>query len=369
MKAFSLVALVAGAWLASVASAGRGADADKDELQGVWVATSMEINGKPAPAKEVERTRFTFKGEKLLVRHAKDDGQEEEGTFKADRNQSPKQLDITVKKKTLAGIYEVKGDELKVCYENGGNAKNRPTKFATNKEEELVLIVFKRLPVQGQDNEAEKLFRDMHKKLAAADAIRFSVSTEIKTGNKDRDSSFKGSVLLAKGNKAQLKWAGATWTGELVSNGEQAYLTLGGRETTVATPKHLNGVLIFFVSRTGVLLTLQAMQSFLRGLGDTRPEDLFKGADRDRAAVWDFKLAPAEKFEGREVKVVNFRYGPRNDPGMPISISIDAKTLLPLKLVIDYRQGGVPLRGIITETYSEFTLEPKIDAKAFVLPK
>jgi outer membrane lipoprotein-sorting protein len=227
------------------------------------------------------------------------------------------------------------------------------------------------LPVQAQDNEAEKLFRDMRKKLGAADAIRFSVSTEIKTANKDGDSSFKGSVLLAKGNKAQLKGTMLrTWKGELVSNGEQAYLTLGERETTVATPKHLNGVLIFFVSRTGVLLTFQAMQSLLRGLGDTRPEDLFKGADRDRAAVWDFKLAPAEKIEGREVKVVNFRYGSKDAPGMPISISIDAKTLLPLKLVIDNRKGGGAFAGaIITETYSEFTLEPKIDAEAFVLPK
>jgi outer membrane lipoprotein-sorting protein len=226
------------------------------------------------------------------------------------------------------------------------------------------------LPVQAQDNEAEKLFRDMHKKLGAADAIRFSVRTEVKTGNKDRDSSFKGSVLLAKGNKARLKIEGRPWKGELVSNSEQSYLTLGGRETTVATPKHLNGVLIFFVSRTGVLWTFQAMQSYLRGLGDTRPEDLFKGADRDRAAVWDFKLAPAEKFEGREVKVVYFRYGPRDDPGVPMSISIDAKTLLPLKLVIDNRKGGGAFAGaIITETYSEFTLEPKIDAKAFVLPE
>ena len=144
MKVFPLVALVAGAWLASAAGTGRGAEADKDELQGVWVPTSMEINGQPASAKEVERTRFTFKGEKLLFRHSKDEGKEEEGTFKADSKKSPKQLDITIKNKTLHGIYEVKGDELKVCYETGEKPENRPTKFATNKEEELVLIVFKR---------------------------------------------------------------------------------------------------------------------------------------------------------------------------------------------------------------------------------
>jgi uncharacterized protein (TIGR03067 family) len=144
MKTLSFVALVAGALLASAASIGRAAEADKDELQGVWAATSMEINGEPAPAKEVERTRFTFKGEKLLLRHSKDEGKEEEGTFKTESKKSPRHLDITIKSKTLHGIYEVKGDELKVCYETGDKRENRPTKFATNKEEELVLIVFKR---------------------------------------------------------------------------------------------------------------------------------------------------------------------------------------------------------------------------------
>jgi len=92
----------------------------------------------------VKRTRLTFKGGKLLLRHSKDQGKEQHGTFKADSKQSPRHLDITIKNKTLHGIYEVKGDQLKVCYETGDKRENRPTKFATNKEEELVLIVFKR---------------------------------------------------------------------------------------------------------------------------------------------------------------------------------------------------------------------------------
>jgi uncharacterized protein (TIGR03067 family) len=144
MRTISFVALVAGALLAAAASIGGAAQADKDELQGVWVATSIEINGDPAPAKEVERTRFTFKGKKLLLRHSKDEGKVVEATFKADRKQSPKHLDITIKNKTLHGIYEVNGNELRVCYDSGEKPENRPTKFATNKEEELVLIVLKR---------------------------------------------------------------------------------------------------------------------------------------------------------------------------------------------------------------------------------
>src|SRR5262249_50829433 len=98
MKAFPFTALVTVVCLASALAVARAADADKDELQGVWIATSMEINGKPAPTEEVKATRFTFKGEKLLVRHPKGGGQEEEGSFKTDREKSPKQLDSTMKK-------------------------------------------------------------------------------------------------------------------------------------------------------------------------------------------------------------------------------------------------------------------------------
>ena len=52
MKAFFLAALVAGACIASAANTCRAAD--KDELQGEWVATSYEINGKPAPQPQFE---------------------------------------------------------------------------------------------------------------------------------------------------------------------------------------------------------------------------------------------------------------------------------------------------------------------------
>lgn len=144
MKVFSLAIFLSAACL-GMALAGRPAEgADKDDLQGVWIATSMEINGKRAPAAEVKRTRFTFKGDKLLIRGAKDDGREMECAYKIDVDKAPKQIDIEAKDKKLTGIYEVKDDQLKVCFENGGNAENRPKKFATNRREELVLIVFKR---------------------------------------------------------------------------------------------------------------------------------------------------------------------------------------------------------------------------------
>jgi uncharacterized protein (TIGR03067 family) len=144
MKAFRCAALLAGIWLTLPGSVGRSAAADRDELQGTWIATAIEINGKAEPLREVLQTRFIFKGDKLQIRHSKDKGRAEEGTFKTNRDSSPRQLDFTMKKKTLAGIYEVKGDTLKLCFETGGDPKKRPTRFATTRKDELVLVVFKR---------------------------------------------------------------------------------------------------------------------------------------------------------------------------------------------------------------------------------
>jgi uncharacterized protein (TIGR03067 family) len=144
MKAFFLAAFVVGACIASAANTALGAD--KDELQGEWVATSAEINGKPVPAKELKGIRFWFKGDTLFMWNEKNDENEkwDQGSYKTDSQKSPMQLNITIKKKTLHGIYMLKGDELKVCYEMGEKPENRPTKFATSKEKEEALIVFKR---------------------------------------------------------------------------------------------------------------------------------------------------------------------------------------------------------------------------------
>ena len=124
----------------------RGADDAKDSLQGVWVAQSVETDGKAAPADVVKRMRFTFKGDKLFIKGNFDDDREEECDYKIDSKQSPKHLDFSPpkEKKPVLGIFAVKGDELKVCLRHGGSSDGRPKKFTTKADSNLVLIVFKK---------------------------------------------------------------------------------------------------------------------------------------------------------------------------------------------------------------------------------
>ena len=66
---------------------------------------------------------------------------------KLDPTTSPKLFDITVgdgiqKGAVMEGIYELKGDEFKVCAKVLGN--ERPTEFASPEGASVVLVIFKR---------------------------------------------------------------------------------------------------------------------------------------------------------------------------------------------------------------------------------
>ncbi len=73
----------------------------------------------------------------------------------------------------------------------------------------------------------------------------------------------------------------------------------------------------------------------------------------------DFKAAEGEKVGGRDAKVLRYKLGT-----LGVILWLDARTHLPLKRHILSEK-----RVVITETYKEFTLDPKIDAKVFELPK
>lgn len=140
-----LTALIVSSVIAGSGPADEADDA-KGALQGVWQAQSLEADGEPAPAKAVEKMRFTFKGDKVLVRGNFRDDREEEGSYTIDASKSPKQIDLTLPQapKAALGIYEVKGGELKVCLRHVVSDEGRPTEFATKPGTKLVLIVFKK---------------------------------------------------------------------------------------------------------------------------------------------------------------------------------------------------------------------------------
>jgi uncharacterized protein (TIGR03067 family) len=116
--------------------AGRGAPStpaapsgsDQEKIQGTWTPVRAVANGVDAPAAVLKAARLTFKGNTVTIQMG---GRTQKETFKLDPAKTPKEIDTTSSEanaKTQLGIYELSGNQLKVCFAPPGVTK-RPTGF------------------------------------------------------------------------------------------------------------------------------------------------------------------------------------------------------------------------------------------------
>ncbi len=123
-------------------------DATKDEvknLQGTWVRIAVDVDGRKS-----EDGKDSTKTITLIIKG----DQYHDESFKIDPTKSPKQIDVMTnddkgKPFTLPGIYELKGDVLKVCFPYPFEGKfdqihKRPTGFGSKKGGNDVLEVYQR---------------------------------------------------------------------------------------------------------------------------------------------------------------------------------------------------------------------------------
>jgi uncharacterized protein (TIGR03067 family) len=140
--------LMAGGLLVLVALAGllcglllrpRPEDASiKNQLQGSWAATSMNMGGIPIPGPQA---RLTFQDNQLTLLGAS-------GTYRIDAGKDPMQMDWTVNGVVTHWILELHGDELTLCAlqppdGQAGESLPPPTDFRPQPGKNV--IVFKRL--------------------------------------------------------------------------------------------------------------------------------------------------------------------------------------------------------------------------------
>ena len=121
-----------------------GAEPEVREMDGIWKPVSAELAGKQWPQQVLDSMKLILKDDKYTVQVG---DQNDEGTVKRDPGKSPKTMDIKGTKgpntgKTFLVIYELKGDELRVCYDLSG--KSRPTEFATKPNTPLFLVTYRR---------------------------------------------------------------------------------------------------------------------------------------------------------------------------------------------------------------------------------
>jgi len=131
MRAMTLT-LAAFVMLAAGGALWGGGQSEKElkKIQGTWKFISQEMDGKAKPKEDLAKLQITFTGDKWSVT---DDGKVvQAGTHTLDPSKKPNQVDAKVtegedKGSMMLGIYELKGNTLKVCFDPSG--KERPTSF------------------------------------------------------------------------------------------------------------------------------------------------------------------------------------------------------------------------------------------------
>ena len=140
-----LWALLLAGWFAADAKD----DARKalDPLQGKWKLTRLEIDGRPGP-KDALNATIAITGDKLILTLKGPGGKEEKKslTLRLDATKSPGHIDMKpegppTKDDTSLGIYELKGNTLRICGSDPPRSKDRPTSFEAKKGDHRVLFI------------------------------------------------------------------------------------------------------------------------------------------------------------------------------------------------------------------------------------
>jgi uncharacterized protein (TIGR03067 family) len=122
--------------VAKLASVQAGEDTDKEKIRGDWTVTAGEKAGHKGEDDPHKNAVFSFTGDEFTCKIGE---KEHSGKFKLDSSKSPREISLTLEDHKLLGIYELKGDDLKICA-----GEERPKEFATKEGSKCMLLIFKR---------------------------------------------------------------------------------------------------------------------------------------------------------------------------------------------------------------------------------
>ncbi len=148
MSKCAALVLVAGLSLAADDAKKDPLDEEYAKFEGTWQIVSLEVDGMKLPAETIKDSRLIIKGKEFTM---KEKIATYKGTFTIDAGKKPKTIDLKFtegpeKGNTSYGIYELDGDDFKLCLTI--TAKDRPAEFATKAKSGLGLEVLKREKVK-----------------------------------------------------------------------------------------------------------------------------------------------------------------------------------------------------------------------------
>ena len=125
------------------AAADESSKTDLESLRGTWSIARAIHDGRLSAPEKTKSVKLSFAGDKLTVQGEKG----MESVFKLEPSKKPREIDVTPgsgpdKGMTLKGIYDLNGDELKLCIAKPG--RDRPTEFASKENTGVILVELKR---------------------------------------------------------------------------------------------------------------------------------------------------------------------------------------------------------------------------------
>ncbi|MBC8875102.1 MAG: TIGR03067 domain-containing protein [Planctomycetes bacterium] len=113
----------------------------KPTLDGTWSVMSMEDRGETLPKSNTQGVRFVFSGDQMKMRVV--DKVIAETEFTTDTTEQPPTIRMTYGTKPTLGIFQLDGDDLKICL--SGSINKLPSKFVSEAgSTNRMLIVLKR---------------------------------------------------------------------------------------------------------------------------------------------------------------------------------------------------------------------------------
>ena len=217
------------------------------------------------------------------------------------------------------------------------------------------------VPPPDQENEAEKLYRAMEKKIVTAKTLKAVFDLEgVNPGEiqKGRGSAFFGSANRVRFEFALGKQGAKADTMLLMSDGRQISIrkAADGAEMTgpLKTPAWLNEELPLVLARFG---GFGVVASFPHLAAQDQKSEIDKAF-----SATGFKLLPKEKIGSHEAHTIEYTInldlvGKQRDTGK-VKLWIDVTTMLPLerRVALGIKDGKE--KHSLTEVYTDFVLNP-----------
>jgi uncharacterized protein (TIGR03067 family) len=140
MRSCVLIVLMVGL-MSGAGAAKDDVKGDAEKIQRIWKAVSAEDSGQKAPGEAIKNLKMVITKDKITYKFG---GKTTEWSYKLDPTKKPKWINLTTgRDRTTLGIYDLDGDNLKICFPEEG--KERSTAFESKPNSvNDVLIILKR---------------------------------------------------------------------------------------------------------------------------------------------------------------------------------------------------------------------------------